>query len=103
MKYISNLSKVGTTILTYYCTMASYAVTRNGSDTKKTTMVKSFLLSSANYSPAMKDSVAFPGQTPVIVFFGVLFADNPNHRDETDDQQMLCLLRTTPVSSYLQG
>ena len=55
------------------------------------------------YSPAMKDSVAFPGQTPVIVFFGVLFADNPNHRDETDDQQMLCLLRTTPVSSYLQG
>ena len=24
------------------------------------------------YSPAMKDSVAFPGQTPVIVFFGVL-------------------------------
>ena len=54
------------TILTYYCTMASYAVTRNGSDTKKTTMVKSFLLSSANYSPAMKDSVAFPGQTPVI-------------------------------------
>ena len=60
------------TILTYYCTMASYAVTRNGSDTKKTTMVKSFLLSSANYSPAMKDSVAFPGQTPVIVLFGVL-------------------------------